>query len=102
LTPNRAADAAFGTHRVSPVDVLDPGATAEIAVEVPGVRKEGFEVYMFGERLNLKGKKSSERADADNGIHRVERRCSAWMLRVCLLTGQWCEKPASAKNDLAL
>jgi len=57
LTPDRAADAAFGTHRVSPVDVLDPGATAEIAVEVPGVRKEGFDVYMFGERLNLKGKK---------------------------------------------
>ncbi len=58
------------------VDVEESDAELRISAELPGLEEKDFEITVDGDRLSIKGEKSSERGsedEGDEGRHWVER-----------------------------
>ena len=56
-----------------PVNVYEEKDNYVVKAELPGMKKEEFEVYMSGENLNLAGERNAEHEEKTADMHRSER-----------------------------
>jgi len=54
------------------LNVWDEGANLCVEAEVPGVQKDGLEIYAVGDELTIKGRRPAMQTEASN-YHRQER-----------------------------
>lgn len=66
------------------VDVVETGDAMEISAEVPGVKEDDLDVTVSGETLVLKGEKSSDHEEKEDGYHRIERRYGSFRRQIPL------------------
>lgn len=82
--PETSHQPAFGTSLFPAIDVVNRGDEIEISAEVPGVEEQDLDVSITGEILILKGEKSSEHKEEDEGYHSIERRYGSFRRQVPL------------------
>ena len=56
-----------------PVDIYETDDDIIVAAEVPGIKREDIDVTVVGDKLILRGSRSSERDSDDEQFHRMER-----------------------------
>ena len=54
------------------VDVLEDNSNVLVRAEIPGMKKEEFEVYLTGENLNIAGERKMEAQEKSANTHRRE------------------------------
>ena len=69
LTPNGG----LSRDWLPAVDVHEDKNNIVVQAEIPGMKKEEFEVYMSGENLILAGERKSETEEKSAGLYRSER-----------------------------
>lgn len=69
LTP----DGPFAETWLPPVDVYEDKNNVLVQAEIPGMKKEEFEVYMSGENLIIAGERKAETEEKGPGMYRAER-----------------------------
>jgi HSP20 family protein len=69
LTPNGALDEAW----LPAVDVHEDKINVIVQAEIPGMKKEEFEVYLSGDDLVIAGERKSESEEKRGGMYRAER-----------------------------
>lgn len=69
LTP----DGPFLEGWLPAVDVLEDKNNVILKAELPGMKKEEFEVYLTGENLNISGERKVETEELNAKTHRTER-----------------------------
>lgn len=72
------------TQTFPAVDVVETDDAIEVSAEVPGVKEDDLDVTVSGEILVLKGEKSSEHEEKDDGYHRIERRYGSFRRHIPL------------------
>lgn len=82
--PDTSEHPVFGTPLFPAIDVVEHDDAIEISAEVPGIREEDLDAYIFGEMLTLKGEKNSEHEEKQDGYHRLERRYGSFKRQVPL------------------
>ncbi|SEW26665.1 heat shock protein Hsp20 [Cognatiyoonia koreensis] len=63
----------YGSAVFPSIDVVETEDALEISAEVPGVSEKDIDVTITGDRLTIKGEKTSEHEDKKEGLHRIER-----------------------------
>jgi len=66
------------------MDVVETDSAIEVSAEVPGVKEDELEVTISGETLILKGEKSAEHEENEDGYHLIERRYGSFRRQIPL------------------
>jgi HSP20 family protein len=66
------------------IDVVETGDAIEVSAEVPGVKEDDLDVTVSGQILVLKGEKSKDHEEKEDGYHRIERRYGSFRRQIPL------------------
>lgn len=66
------------------VDVVETEDAIEVSAEVPGVKEDDLDVTVSGETLILKGEKSADHEEKEDGYHLIERRYGSFRRQIPL------------------
>ncbi|MBD3665408.1 Hsp20/alpha crystallin family protein [Sulfitobacter aestuariivivens] len=66
------------------IDVVETDDAIEVSAEVPGVKEDDLDVTVSGELLVLKGEKSADHEEKQEGHHRIERRYGSFRRQIPL------------------
>lgn len=66
------------------IDVVETDDAIEVSAEVPGVKEDDLDVTVSGETLVLKGEKSADHEEKEDGYHRIERRYGSFRRQIPL------------------
>lgn len=66
------------------IDVVETDDAIEVSAEVPGVKEDDLDVTVTGETLVLKGEKSSDHEENEDGYHLIERRYGSFRRQIPL------------------
>lgn len=66
------------------IDVVETDDAIEVSAEVPGVKEDDLDVTVSGETLVLKGEKSADHEEKEDGYHLIERRCGSFRRQIPL------------------
>ncbi|MCF2870392.1 Hsp20/alpha crystallin family protein [Octadecabacter sp. G9-8] len=79
-----ARDTLFAGPSFPAIDVIETDDGIEITAEVPGVKENELDVTVSGETLVLKGEKSADHEEKENGYHLIERRYGSFRRQIPL------------------
>lgn len=82
--PEAATGMAFGGPLFPAIDVVERDDAVEISAEVPGVHEKDLDAFISGDVLTLKGEKSAEHKEEDDGYHRIERQYGSFRRQIPL------------------
>ncbi len=66
------------------VDVVETDDAIKVSAELPGVKEDDLDVTVSGETLVLKGEKSADHEEREEGYHRIERRYGSFRRQIPL------------------
>lgn len=66
------------------IDVVETDDTLDISAEVPGIQEDDLEVTISGDVLTLKGTKSADHEENEEGYHLIERRYGSFRRQIPL------------------
>lgn len=83
-TPDTDWPAVFTGGAFPAIDVVEKDDSITISAEVPGVSEDDIDVSITGKTLTLKGTKSAEHKEDEDGLHLVERRYGSFRRQIPL------------------
>lgn len=74
----------FGGPSFPAIDVVETDDAIEVSAEVPGVKEDDLDVTVSGETLILKGEKSADHEEKEDGLYLIERRYGSFRRQIPL------------------